>query len=45
MDRSADRAGLLAGESLVLDLQRLEAGYLLTNTRQLDVEQSLSLAR
>lgn len=42
---SADRAGLLSGESLLLDLQRLEASYLLTNTRQLEVEQSFSLAQ
>lgn len=42
---SAERAGLLAGESLLLDLQLLEASYLLTNTRQLEIEQSFSLAQ
>jgi hypothetical protein len=42
---SPERAGLLSGESLLLDLQRLEASYLLTNTRQIEVEQSFSLAQ
>ena len=42
---SADRTGLLSGESLLLDLQRLESSYLVTNTRQLEVEQSFSLAQ
>lgn len=42
---SGERAGLLAGESLLLELQRLEASYLLTNTRQLEIEQSFSLAQ
>ena len=40
-----DRAGLLAGEMLGMELQRMEASYLQTNTRQVEVEQSFSLAR
>jgi hypothetical protein len=42
---SPERAGLLGGESLLLDLQRLEASYLLTNARELELEQSFSLAQ
>lgn len=42
---AAERAGLLAGEGLLLDLQRLESAYLLTNTRQIEIEQSFSLAQ
>jgi hypothetical protein len=40
----ADKNGLLAGEKLTLQLQQLEAAYLRTNTRQLEVTQSFSLA-
>jgi hypothetical protein len=36
--------GLLAGEKLTLQLQQLEAAYLATNTRQLEMSQSFSLA-
>lgn len=40
-----ERAGLLAGEVLLLDLQRLEASHLLSNTRQIEIpEESFSLA-
>ncbi|MDA8142227.1 MAG: neuraminidase-like domain-containing protein [Desulfobacteraceae bacterium] len=45
MPWSGEQAGLLAGESLSLDLQRLELSYLQTNIRQLEVEQSFSLAQ
>jgi hypothetical protein len=37
--------GLLAGERLLLDLESLERRYLETNYRQLEVEQSFSLAQ
>jgi Tc toxin complex TcA C-terminal TcB-binding domain len=39
-----DRAGLLAGERLLLQLQRLEKAYLEQNTRDYEVTQSFSLA-
>jgi hypothetical protein len=42
---SPERAGLLAGDRLLLDLQRLEAAWLLNTTRQLEMEQSFSLAQ
>ena len=37
--------GLLAGERLILDLQGLERRYLETDYRQLEIEQSFSLAQ
>ena len=40
----ADNLGLLAGEALLNDLQRLEQQYVENNYRQLEVEQSFSLA-
>ena len=40
----ADKNGLLAGDKLTLQLQRLEAAYLTANTRQLEMSQSFSLA-
>jgi hypothetical protein len=40
----ADKNGLLAGERLTLQLQQLEAAYLASNTRQLEMTQSFSLA-
>ena len=39
-----DKAGLLAGERLTLQLQQLENAYLTKNTRQFEVTQSFSLA-
>ena len=39
-----DRAGLLAGERLTLQLQQLENTYLARNTRQFEITQSFSLA-
>ncbi len=39
-----DRAGLLAGERLLLQLQRLERAFLEQNTRDYEVSQSFSLA-
>lgn len=39
-----DRAGLLAGERLLLQLQRLEKAYLEQNRRDYEVTQSFSLA-
>lgn len=39
-----DRAGLLAGERLLLQLQRLEKAYLDNHTRDAEVTQSFSLA-
>jgi len=41
----AGRAGLLAGESLLLELQRMEMRHLETNYRELEVEQAFSLAQ
>lgn len=41
----AGRAGLLAGESLLLELQRMEMRHLETNYRELEVEQAFSLAK
>jgi hypothetical protein len=41
----AGSAGLLAGERLLIDLQNLERQYLETNYRQLEIEQSFSLAQ
>jgi uncharacterized protein YgfB (UPF0149 family) len=38
-----DRAGLLAGERLTLQLQQLENAYLARNTRQFEITQSFSL--
>ena len=38
----ADKNGLLAGERLALQLQQLEAAYLASNTRQLEMTQSFS---
>lgn len=43
--RDANRTGLLAGESLLLELQRMEMRFLETNYRELEVEQSFSLAQ
>jgi hypothetical protein len=40
-----DTAGLLAGERLLLDLHGLERRYVERNVRQLEVDQSFSLAR
>lgn len=40
---SADNAGLLAGERLMLDLQNIERRYIETNYRTLEIEQSFSL--
>ena len=40
----ASHGGLLAGERLLLDLQALERRYLETDYRQLEIEQSFSLA-
>ncbi|MCI5139735.1 MAG: hypothetical protein D3922_15300, partial [Candidatus Electrothrix sp. AR1] len=39
-----DRAGLLAGERLLLQLQHMEKAYLEKNTRSLEMTQSFSLA-
>lgn len=39
-----DRAGLLAGESLLLQLQRMEKAYLEKHTRDNEITQSFSLA-
>ena len=39
----ASKAGLRAGERLLIDLQRLEQRYLETNYRSLEIEQSFSL--
>jgi hypothetical protein len=39
-----DRAGLLAGERLILQLDQLEKAYLQQNTRDYEVTQSFSLA-
>jgi len=41
----AGNAGLLAGERLLIDLQMLEQQYIATNYRQLEIEQSFSLAQ
>ncbi len=41
----ATNAGLLAGERLMVDLQNLELQYIEKNYRQLEVEQSFSLAQ
>jgi hypothetical protein len=41
----AGHAGLLAGDRLLLDLHNLERGYIETNYRTLEIEQSFSLAR
>ncbi|MFF9120455.1 neuraminidase-like domain-containing protein [Streptomyces massasporeus] len=41
----AQNAGLLAGEKLLADLQRLERQYVARNTRKLEIEQSFSLAQ
>lgn len=41
----ADHAGLLAGERLLVDLQRLEQEFIESNYRQLEIEQSFSLAQ
>jgi hypothetical protein len=39
----SDRSGLLAGERLLIQLQRMEKAYVETNTRELEVRQSISL--
>src|SRR5215472_4310507 len=39
----AESSGLLAGERLLLQLQRLEQAYMERNTREIEVSQSLSL--
>jgi hypothetical protein len=39
-----DKAGLLAGERLSIQLQQLENAYLTKNTRQFEITQSFSLA-
>ena len=39
-----DRAGLLAGESLILQLERMEKAYMDNNKRQNEITQSFSLA-
>lgn len=41
---NAENAGILSGESLLLDLQRLEMRYLETNYREFEIEQAFSLA-
>ena len=41
----ADNAGLLAGERLLIDLQSLERQYIEKNYRQIEIEQSFSLAQ
>jgi len=41
----AQNAGLLAGDKLLVDLQRLERQYLARNKRKLEIEQSFSLAQ
>jgi len=41
----ANHAGLLAGERLLVDLQRLEQNFIESNYRQLEIEQSFSLAQ
>jgi hypothetical protein len=41
----AQNAGLLAGEKLLADLQRLERQYLMRNKRRLEIEHSFSLAQ
>jgi hypothetical protein len=41
----AQNAGLLAGEKLLADLQRLERQYVTRNTRKLEIEHSFSLAQ
>jgi hypothetical protein len=41
----AESAGLLAGERLVLDLERLERQFIETNYRELEIEHSFSLAQ
>lgn len=40
-----DRAGLLAGERLAMQLARLESSYLTKNTRRFEVTQSFSVAQ
>jgi hypothetical protein len=40
----SDRAGLLAGERLLLQLQRMEQAYILQNVRDSELTQSFSLA-
>jgi hypothetical protein len=42
---NAGREGLLAGETLSLDLRRLELAYLEQNTRELELTKHVSLAR
>lgn len=39
------RKGLLSGERLLLDLRRLDAGYMAENRRSLELTKSISLAR
>ncbi|MCB0556827.1 MAG: hypothetical protein KDD02_24995, partial [Phaeodactylibacter sp.] len=39
----ASRAGLLSGEQLSLALQKMDAGYLQWNTRQMEIRQSFSM--
>ena len=39
------RQGLLAGESLMLDLQRMEKAFLDQNVRRLEIEKTISLAQ
>ena len=41
----AQNAGLLAGEKLLADLQRLERQYVVRNTHKLEIEHSFSLAQ
>jgi hypothetical protein len=41
----ASRAGLLAGERLLIDLQNLERHFLETNYREMEIDQSFSLAQ
>jgi hypothetical protein len=41
----AGHAGLLAGEGLLLELQRMEMRHLETNYRELEIEQAFSLAQ
>lgn len=41
---STERVGLLAGEALMLQLQQMEAAYLSSNQRTLEINQTFSLA-
>ena len=41
---NGDYKGLQAGESLLLDLRRMEASYLDENTRELELTKQISLA-